>query len=70
MSDRAYIGRHRSGDSWRLQLVGFANGEISEIYAEVDIPDDSVTLSLAEEFLYGIAAAKDLTIKARRGNDE
>jgi hypothetical protein len=67
VSNRAYIGRYRSGDHWKLQLI---NGDYTEIYAEVEIPDDSVTMALADEFLYGIAASKDLTVKARRGNDE
>jgi hypothetical protein len=68
VSGTAYIGRYRSEDGWKLQLVGA--GEYPDIYAAVDIPDDTITLALADEFLYGIAAAKDLTIKARRRNDE
>lgn len=63
----AYIGRYRSGDHWKLQLI---SGDYSDIYAEVEVPDDSITLALADDFLYGIAAAKDMTVKARRRNDE
>lgn len=69
MSGTVYIGRYRIGtDTWKLQLVG--PGEYPEILAEVEIPDDSITMALADEFLYGIAAAKDMTVKARRRNDE
>ena len=67
---RAYIGRNRYGDRWRLQLTGFDHGDVSDIYAEVDVPaDDSTTLALAEEFLEAICASKDLELRARRGND-
>lgn len=72
VSTTAYIGRYRMGhfedSGWKLQLVG--QGEYPEIFAEIEIPNDSTTLALADEFLYGIAAAKDMTVKARRRNDE
>lgn len=68
MSGTAYIGRYRDGDQWKLQLAG--GGEYPDIFAEVWIPDDTITMALADEFLYSIAQAKDLTIKARRRNDE
>lgn len=67
-TNRAYIGRYRtSAQMWKLQLI---SGAYDEIYAEVEIPDDAITLVLADEFLYAIAQAKDLTVRARRGNDE
>lgn len=70
MTKTAYIGRHRYGDRWRLQLLSFEDGSVSDIYAEIDVPaDDSLTLALAEEFLEDICVGKGLTLKARKGND-
>jgi hypothetical protein len=67
MSEIAYIGRYRTPSTWKLQLI---SRDYDRVYAEVEIPDDSETIVLADEFLYGVAIAKDLTIKARRNNDE
>ena len=71
MNRTAYISRKRiAGGDWNLALIGFENGEVSTFYATCEVPDDSMLLALADEFLYGVAAAKDLDVKARRGNDE
>lgn len=69
MSKVAYIGKYLTNGDWHMQLVGYSNGDVSDIYAEVRVVDESVLVSLAEEFLYSIADAKDLDIKPRRNND-
>lgn len=69
MSKVAYIGKYLRGGDWQMQLVGYSNGDVGDIYAEVRVVDESVLVSLAEEFLYSIVDAKDLDIKPRRDND-
>jgi hypothetical protein len=46
-SNACYIGRHRSGDCWKLQLIGYVHNEPCTIFAEVEIPDDPITMALA-----------------------
>jgi hypothetical protein len=67
----AYISRFRStSDGYKMQLITYADTGYGDLLAEVEIPQDELTISLAEDFLYDLAAAKDLEVKARRGNDE
>lgn len=63
----AYIVKHLHADRWSLQLVTTAQDEAAHIVAEIEIDDTMGLVTLAESFLYDVAAVSGLTIEARRG---
>jgi hypothetical protein len=66
MSPARIVKHLHAGDWWSLQLVSIAQDGATRIVAEVQIDDALGLVTLAESFLYDVAAVSGLTIEARR----
>jgi hypothetical protein len=62
----ARIVSHLRAGRWSLQLITTAQDEAARVVAEVQIDDALGLVTLAEGFLYDVAALSGLTIEARR----